>query len=217
MRLSIVTTLLALVTVIAPATADARRAAGPVERAELAALLNLPPECVNATVSTVDLRFGQAKTNGAPGCTPGDGFVVGRRVNGVWVDVYQASDPTAACPREVSVAAGRDLSVCRKPRSYLGCAVSDDDGLSAGKGYRPSNCDLLAFRGTGLVLRRMRWWAWGTRTVRGRGYTIGRQRILVQPYRKVRQADNDFCYSRVKYSGRFGGGRMRVACPHNYP
>lgn len=92
-----------------------------MERAELAAAIGVAPECIDATVSTVDPQWAFFFSTNIPSCPQADGYVVLRREVTGWQVRLQESG-VGACPLgHVPTRVAGDLGLCRKPRTYILC------------------------------------------------------------------------------------------------
>lgn len=192
--------------------ADARRLPTFAESIQIADATGLATGCQIARVSTVDPRYAFARSTNQVGCKNGDGYFLLRRTSATARLALVRSAPLDSYPCPLAglpFRAGLDLGVCRRPLTFLGCAESNDEGFYLTRRERPRSCGLLALRGTGLFLRSMRWSGWGRAVAHGRGLT-GSRRIWVKVYRRVK-VDGDYCYSRIRYRGKFGVGTLRFA------
>lgn len=92
-------------------------------------------------------------------------------------------------------------------RTYVGCSNSNYTRVVAK--IKPSDCTLLALRGTGLVLEDMEWRRWGAKVAIGTGLA-SEDAIRIKLYRRVRYRGGA-CYTRASYTGDFGSGRLAFA------
>jgi len=105
-----------------------------------------------------------------------------------------------------TVAAAESQSEPSPSRTYIGCGTTGAGGVfTVEPRHRPRNCAAVA-EPMGVVLRRLRWRAWGSPVARARGRVLasgrdGRNRLVpirVRAYRRVRVFDNDLCYTRLR-------------------
>lgn len=190
----------------------ASRPATPAERAELAAAFGLAPECINATISTVDSQWAFFFPTNIPSCPAADGYVVLRHEVTGWQVQYEGSNIEACPAGPVPTPVARDLGLCRKPRTHIMCWPG---GRNAERKLRrhPARCISLG-PGQGFAqavnLAQLRWRGWGRRVARARGIERGFHRPLahipvrVKAYRRRRCPFGDFIYTRLRAQSRFG-------------
>jgi hypothetical protein len=101
------------------------------------------PDCVDATISTVDPSWGYFVPLNIGDCSPANGTVIVRLTNGSWTDTYQGSDLSPEYPcRLFSIpdAVGVDLGLCTATSNtarYLVCVKYPDSRLVR----RPTSCN----------------------------------------------------------------------------
>lgn len=200
-----------------PVTRIASRPATETERAELAAAFGVPPECIDATISTADQQWAFFFPTNIPSCPQANGYVVLRHEVTGWQVQYQGS-AVEACPLgSVPTPVARDLGLCRKPRTYIMCQPR---GRFSERILRrhPARCNSLG-PGQALAqavnLARLRWRGWGRRVARARGIERGfhlplaRIPVRVKAYRRRLCPSGDFLYTRLKATSRYGSLLVR--------
>lgn len=183
-----------------------------MERAELAAAIGVAPECIDATVSTVDPQWAFFFSTNIPSCPQADGYVVLRREVTGWQVRLQESG-VGACPLgHVPTRVAGDLGLCRKPRTYILC---QPPGRLSERRLRshPARCNTLrlgqAFA-RAANLARLRWRGWGRPVTRARGIERGFHRPLahipvrVKAYRRRRCPFGDLIYTRLRATSHYG-------------
>jgi hypothetical protein len=190
----------------------ASRPATAMERAELAAAIGVAPECIDATVSTVDPQWAFFFSTNIPSCPQADGYVVLRREVTGWQVRLQESG-VGACPLgHVPTRVAGDLGLCRKPRTYILC---QPPGRLSERRLRshPARCNTLGLGqafARAANLARLRWRGWGRPVTRARGIERGFHRPLahipvrVKAYRRRRCPFGDLIYTRLRATSHYG-------------
>ncbi len=107
---------------VTPASAWAARPATAEEQAAVLAVYGTSPDCSQVTVSERDGRYARWDFVASETCEPaGNGFGVARRGDdGKWVDVYQASEDSDACPTTpLPTEVGVELRACSRQSKDL--------------------------------------------------------------------------------------------------
>jgi hypothetical protein len=203
------------------ATADvagaAKRRATETERAEIAAAAGVEPQCIDATISTVDPQWAVYLRTNIPSCPPADGFVVVRRGSDGWHEQFEevvGVSGLSPCPIEnVPTAVALDLALCRRPRSYIICWRR---GRTPELRPHPARC--ISFYGgfvTSVNLVDLRWRGWGQPVARARGVDRGFHlpfahiRVRVTVYRRRHCPSGDLIYTRLRATSRSGSTVVR--------
>jgi hypothetical protein len=175
-------------------------------------VIGVAPECIDATVSTVDSQWAFSFATNLPPCPQADGYVVLRREVTGWQVQLQGSG-VGACPvGHVPTRVAKDLGLCRNPRTYILCLAT---GRATERVWRrhPARCVTLGPRqafAQAAKLVRLRWRGWGRPVARARGIERGFHRPLaripvkVKAYRRRRCPFGDFIYTRLRATSRYG-------------
>jgi hypothetical protein len=194
------------------ATAHARAAKRPateIERAEIAAAAGVEPQCIDATISTVDPQWAFYIATNTPSCPEADGVVVVRHEVTGWQTQLQTSTDREPCPLgQIPTAVALDLGLCRRPRSYIICWRR---GRTPELRRHPARC--ISFYGgnaTSVNLVELRWRGWGRPIARARGIERGFHLpfahipVRVTVYRRRLCPTGDLVYTRLRATSRFG-------------
>lgn len=163
-----VSVLAALLTAVAPATAQAGRQPSAEEAAAILATDSRSAECLTVTVSTVDPRWALIADADNDTCWSAGRLSIVTRTSGAW-EVQRAGEdlPDVACDQiGVPEKVGRDLGACTPPRRvrfYLPCGSNDGVG-EVELTTRPRQCNNAGLQTSNAemwILRSLRWRSWG--------------------------------------------------------
>lgn len=157
------TTLASALILALASTASAQARPGTAsETAAVAALYGFAPECTALVVSDRDPTYARLDFVPSVSCEQtSNGFGIARRNStGRYVDVYQASESSEACPAvDIPTNVGLELKACSRPSKHT--YLSTFRGLQD----RPARLDY----GTRNQLLRLRWKQWGKSTATATG------------------------------------------------
>lgn len=159
-RLGLLTLLAALLG--GSAAALAAVPATPEQTAAIAPAVGFPPQCITASISSIDPAWATALPTNTSDCPQADGTVVLHLQQGVWTQVTAGSD-FGFCPIDgVPAAISREFDLCRSvtPSSYV---LGSANFAPNGEGFGTSKPRTIFNGGvpSGLVTQ-IRWRRWGS-------------------------------------------------------
>ncbi len=142
--------------------ARADRAATAAENAALAAALEVPAECLESYVSTVDASWASTYVVYDDDCPEGDGVIMLHLVEGVWRNAYTGPAEQTPCPldRAIPDTVARDLDLCFRPSSKIYMPYWDDRLK-----YKPKTLP----QGAHGLISKLKWRSWGKPVATGTG------------------------------------------------
>lgn len=208
--------LVALVAILLVGTAYAARPATPDERSAVAKAMHARPECVKVTISTVNEAWarGEGNPDAPSSCSDargGNGFDALHHENGQWVIRYGSSEMYSCVGTGMPRAVGKDLHVCRDPRTYMLCA--DTKGTGEVRKRHPAECAALRPNDSfsqGANLGDLKWKHWADDAATATGVDRGFHRpyehipATVKAYRPRLDCRGDYLYTRLRISTRYG-------------